>query len=139
MDLHVGTELAVRDLAVACGRGGEHPLVDPPPQFGTGRPGKARPVAARGIGGQGELADDQEPAGHCGQVEVHLASGVAEDAQAQHLVDEPVGDGLGVVGLGADEEEQARADPARDAAFDSTRASATRWSRAINAAVLSSG
>ena len=61
---------------------------------------------------------DEQPAAHRREVEVHLAGGVAEDAHPQHLVDELVGDGVGVVGLGADEEEQARADPADDPAFD---------------------
>ena len=102
------------DLAVARRGGGEHPLVEPPPQFGAGRPGKARAIAARGVGGQRELADDQQAAAHGRQVEVHLAGGVGEDAQLQHLVDELVGDGVGVVGLGADEEQQAPADPAGD-------------------------
>ena len=106
------------DVAVAGGGGSEHPLVDPPSQLGAGRTRKARAIAARGVGGERELADHEQAAAHGRQIEVHLAGGVAEDAQPQHLVDELVGDGVGVVGLGADEEEQAPADPTDDPAFD---------------------
>ncbi len=57
----------------------------------------------RGVGGQRELADDQQAAVHVLHAAVHLAGVVGEDAQLQQLVDQLVGLHLGVAGLGAHE------------------------------------
>ena len=107
-------------------------LVEPAAELWPGGASEARPVAARGVGGQRELADDEQAAADLRDVEVHLAGVVGEDAQPEHLGDQLVGD----------RPRCRRARRTRTAAAPvrrstrpaiATRASATRCTRAITA------
>ena len=55
---------------------------------------------------------------HAGQIEVHLARRVREDAQLQELGGQAVRQGIGVIGLRTDEHQQTRADFAHARASD---------------------
>lgn len=76
------------------------------------RPRKARPRAAPGVGGEGELWHQQQAAADLGQAEVHPASLVREHAQDQQAFQQSVGFGFGIAGLGAHQHQQAVADRA---------------------------
>ena len=73
--------------------------------------GKARAVAARGVGGEGELADHQRRAAGIGQGEVHLAGVVLEDPAASAILAARASAcGVAVALHRADQDQQAGAD-----------------------------
>ena len=94
-------------------------VIKPAALIGGRRLRETGAVAARGVGRQRELADQQQAAGPALAVQVlhalvHLARVVAEDAQLEHLGQQLVGLGLGVTPLGAHQYQQARANSAYD-------------------------
>ena len=91
---------------------GQHGLVECPPLDRRRGAAEAGPVAARGVGDERELRDDQQTAGHVLQAAVHAPGRVAEDAQFEQLVDETPDLRLAVRRLGADQHQQAGVDRA---------------------------
>lgn len=67
---------------------------------------------------EGKLADHQHSAFRLGQVAVHLALLVSEDAQADDLLRQPAGVVGSIADLDAEQDEQAVGDPADDLAAD---------------------
>ncbi|KAG0923705.1 hypothetical protein G6F32_014176 [Rhizopus arrhizus] len=74
------------------------------------RAGEARPHARAGVGGQGELADQQQAATGITQRPVHLPGLIGEHPVAQQALGHPLQLGLGIAGLHADQRQQAGAD-----------------------------
>ena len=79
---------------------------------------EAGAVAAAGVCGKGELADDEQAAVHVSDAAVHLAGFVVEDAQFQEFGEQLVSFFFAVADFGADEDEQALADGADGVASD---------------------
>jgi len=91
LDLHVGAELAGGHRRVALTRDAQHGVVERAAERRRRGAREARAVAARGVGRQRELADQQQAAAHVLHAAVHLAGVVGEDAQLQQLVDQFAG------------------------------------------------
>ncbi len=86
-------------------------------RFGDLRRGGAdetRPAALAAIAVQRELTDDQNASADVGHAEIHFVVGVAEDAQTDHLVGEPLRLGGRVRRRDAQQHEETRADGADD-------------------------
>ena len=107
MQLHVGPELpGVHHRVQQTGL--RHKIVIPPATFVRGRrAGKAGPVATRHIGGQRELADDEQATRHILQAVIHLAACIVEHAQLDDFGQQLVGLGMGIAALGAHQQHQA--------------------------------
>jgi len=81
-------------------------------------PRSRSPDGGPGLGGEGELADDQRRAADVEERAVHPALGVAEDAQVHHLSGEERRLGVVVVAHRADEDHEAGADLAGNPPVD---------------------
>jgi hypothetical protein len=114
----VGAELTGSDQGVAGARRVDQAIEHRPGvrRLGGGR--EARPSAAVGIGGQGELGHQQQAAAGVGKAQVHAPIGIVEHAVAEY----PLGHALrlrrGVARLHADQHQQARPDLADGSAGD---------------------
>ncbi len=116
MNLHVGTEPATGHLGML-GTGLSHQIVVqlfPEPR--RRRAGEARAQAAAGVGGQGELRDQQQTAADIAHRAVHPALGVGEHPVAQQLVQKLVGTGAVILALDPDQHQQAVVDGPDDLA-----------------------
>src|ERR1700761_2090764 len=118
MYFHMGTELPDFHprMRGACQF---HQSIEPAaPMFGRRGAGEAGPHARACIGGQGELADQQQTTAGIGQAAIHPALLIGEHAIAEQALEHAPGLRLAVIGLHGNESEQAVADGADGARFD---------------------
>lgn len=110
--LHVGTELSGLDVfAEELRETGDEFVVHRDGEVGFGGSDIAGAVALAGAGHEGELAHEENVGvGHLGDVEVHDALGVVEDAECYNLAAEVIDVVIGVGVLDAEEDEHAVAD-----------------------------
>jgi hypothetical protein len=112
--LHVGRKDAGLHLAMLAARRSNEPFIQASAILRRSGRGKTGPVATAYVRGQRELTDDEQ-ATRCTlaiqvlHAAVHLALGVAEDAQFQNLGQQPVALGRRVTLLSADQHQQTRA------------------------------
>src|SRR5690606_40834151 len=79
---------------------------------------EARTPALPGIAVERELADHEQPAAHVLEPQIHLASRVRKQPQADHLLGHPAEFLLRVVRAQAHEQQEAAPDPAGRPATD---------------------
>ena len=101
-------------------------LVEPLAGLGRGG-GREAGAVALGLGGEGELANDERRAARVEERAVHPPLVVAEDAQVRRLAREPRALRLGVAAHRADEDDEARSDLADDLAADGDARAGVRW------------
>lgn len=112
----MGAEAAGFNRGVALAAYGQQAIEPQPAVLGRCGGGEAGPHAAAGVGGQGELAYQQQAATGFGERQVHAALGVGEHPIAQQAFGHALGPGFVVARLHRHEGQQAGADGAKGGA-----------------------
>lgn len=124
LDLHRGAEAAALDLAAARAETRDQELDQRPGARGRRGAGERRPAAALDRRQESELRDDQQAAAGGGEIEIHPPLAVVEQPQRRELLRRRLDLSLAVVGLDADQHQQAAADGGDPLALDLHRGAA---------------
>ena len=115
---HMGSKTAGFDGDTIVFHTSAEVFVKLPRNIGWRRPGKPGPISSAGIGGQGELTNDQRFAADIPKGSVHTAVVVLEYTNFRDLCREGFGGYFVISRDGTDEDQQAMVDLAYDHTFD---------------------